>query len=224
MPRLSGRAFGGLCALRSPAEMARLASLAVLIACGAPRAWAEPVVFSVDPKASHVRIHLGRSGLLKFMGHEHHIEAPLTEGRVGIVDGDPTRSSVALRFAAAALHVIPGSEPADDIPKVEERMRGEVLEVARYTEVAFASASVRSGERSGGRLKLIVAGTLTLKGRSFPVEIPLDAEQQGETLLAKGEVELKLRDVGIEPPSVAGVVKVSNRFKLEFEIRARAAP
>ena len=31
---------------------------------------------------------------------------------------------------------------------------------------------------------------------------------------------MNLRDLGIEPPSVAGVVKVANRFRLEFEIHA----
>jgi polyisoprenoid-binding protein YceI len=202
-------------------RLARLVSLALVLSCGCASAWAEPVVFTVDPATSHVRIHLGRSGLLKFMGHEHHIEAPLTGGRVEVADDDPARSSVALRFASATLYVIPGTEPAEDIPEVEKRMRAEVLEVERHPEVVFTSTAVRSGG-DGKLLKLVVAGTLTLKGRSFPVEIPLEAERQGDALQAKGEVELNLRDLGIEPPSVAGVVKVSNRFKLEFDIRARS--
>ena len=215
MPGLAPRILGGLRAA---------AAFALVAVCVPLAARAEPAVFAVDPKASHVRIHLGRSGLFQFMGHEHHIEAPVTQGRVEVTDGDPGRSSVALRFASAALHVIPGSEPADDIPKVEERMRTEVLEVSRYPEIVFASSSVRSSEGTGARLKLTVAGTLTLKGRSFPVEIPLEVESQGESLTARGEVELKLRDLGIEPPSVGGVVNVSNRFKLELEVHARRAP
>ena len=201
--------------------LSRFASLALLLACVPAAARAEHVVFTVDPTASHVRIHLGRSGLLKFMGHEHHIEAPLTEGRVEVADDDPARSSVALRFASATLYVIPGTEPAEDIPEVESRMRGEVLEVERHPQVVFSSTAVKTAG-TGPRLKLVVAGTLTLKGRSFPVEIPLEAARQGDALEAKGEVELNLRDLGIEPPSVAGVVKVSNRFKLEFDIRARS--
>ena len=38
---------------------------------------------------------------------------------------------------------------------------------------------------------------------------------------AHGEVEWTLRDLGIEPPSVAGVVKVANGFRMTFDIRAR---
>jgi hypothetical protein len=67
-----------------------------------------------------------------------------------------------------------------------------------------------------------VAGELTLKGRAFPIEVPLEVERQGATLRARGEVELKLRALGIEPPSVGGVVNVKDRFKLEFEVHASA--
>jgi polyisoprenoid-binding protein YceI len=198
--------------------------LAGLVVSGAfavtGRLGAEPQRLAVDPAKSHVRLELGRAGLMSFMGHEHHIEAPLAEGHVEVVEDDPARSSVRLRFDAARLFVIPGSEPADDIPKVEERMRGpEVLEVAKYPEIVFESASVKSTPQASG-FKLVVTGRLTLKGRSVPVEIPLDARRVEGGIEAKGELSLKLRDLGIEPPSVAGVVKVANGFKLEFEIHA----
>ncbi len=178
--------------------------------------------YVVDPTQSHVRIHLGRAGLLKCMGHEHHIEAPIAEGRVLVVADDPARSSVVLRFESAKLAVIPGSEPAGDIPKVEERMRGpEVLEVSRFPEIAFASTSVRSHSASGSGFRVVVAGVLTLRGRSVSVEVPLDVVRDGAGIEARGKLALQLRDWGLEPPSVAGVVKVANAFTLEFEIRAK---
>ena len=100
-------------------------------------------------------------------------------------------------------------------------MRGpEVLEVAKYPEIVFESASVKSTPQASG-FKLVVTGRLTLKGRAVPVEIPLDARRAADgSIEAKGEVSLNLRDIGIEPPSVAGVVKVKDRFRLEFEIHA----
>jgi polyisoprenoid-binding protein YceI len=198
------------------------AALLVCLALGAAGlVGAQPQRLTVDPVKSHVRLELGRSGLMKFMGHEHQIEAPLAAGHVEVVEDDPARSSVELRFEAARLAIVPGSEPADDIPKVEERMRGpEVLDVAKYPEILFRSSSVRSTPQGEG-FKLVVTGTLTLKGRSVPVEIPLDARRVDGGIEARGETKLELRELGIEPPSVAGVVKVSNGFKLEFEIHAR---
>jgi polyisoprenoid-binding protein YceI len=176
----------------------------------------------IDPAASRVRIHLGRAGLFKFLGHDHEIDAPLAAGRIEIKDGDPARSSVRLRFEARRLAVVPGTEPADDIPKVEQRMRGpEVLDVARYPEIAFQSSSV-AGEAPGkDRYRLRVRGALQVKGRPFPVEIPLEVHRAGDTLEATGEVELRLRELGIAPPSVAGVVNVANDFRVTFEVRAR---
>lgn len=200
-----------------------LAWLLVLAAAGT-RLEAQPETYAVDRAASRLRIHLARAGLMKFLGHEHHIEAPVADGYVEVVGDDPARSSVALRFESARLAVVPGSEPGDDIPKVEERMRGEVLEVTRYPEITFASTSVRSQGKDGARVRLVVAGTLSLRGRTSSVEVPLELEREPTGIVARGELYLKLRDLGIEPPSVAGVVKVANRFRLEFEIRASRAP
>ena len=186
------------------------------------RADAQGEKLVVESARSHLRLELGRTGLMKFLGHEHQIEAPIAEGQLDVVESDPARSSVRLRFESARLHVVPGSEPAADIPQVEERMRGpEVLEVAKYPEIAFVSTSVKSQPEGPSRFKLVVVGTLTLKGRSFPVEVPLELRRVDKDVEAKGELELNLRDVGIEPPSVAGVVKVKDRFRLEFEIYAR---
>ena len=206
--RWAARPTGALCFVLALAVTGRLG--------------AQPQRLAADPAKSHVRLELGRAGLMKFMGHEHQIEAPLAQGHVEVVEDDPARSSVELRFEAARLFVVPGSEPAGDIPKVEERMRGpEVLEVAKYPDIVFRSSSVKSTPQGASAFKLVVAGTLTLKGRSVPVEIPLEARRVDGGIEAKGEVELELRDLGIEPPSVAGVVKVANHFKLAFEISAR---
>jgi polyisoprenoid-binding protein YceI len=203
-------------------RLARSLVLLLAFAAAAGSLEAQKTTYAVDPAASHVRIRLGRAGLMKFLGHDHEIEAPVAEGRVDVVDGDPARSSVVLRFESARLAIVPGTEPVDDVAQVEERMRGpDVLDVARYPEIAFASTSVKSQAKDGSRV--VVAGPLTLRGRSFPVEIPLEVVREASGLTARGQLSLNLRDLGIEPPSVGGVVKVANGFRLELEIRAKAA-
>jgi hypothetical protein len=79
-----------------------------------------------------------------------------------------------------------------------------------------------SGEMTEpGRYRLVVRGALQVKGRSFPVEIPLEVRRTGSEIQARGEVEWRLRDLGVEPPSVAGVVNVANGFRITFELTAR---
>ena len=209
------------------ANVIRLRAVVALLAvtAGAARVEAEAQGYVVDPGRSRVRIHLDRAGLVKFMGHAHEIEAPVADGRVEVVDNDPARSSVSLRFGAARLAVVPGSEAAGDIPTVEERMRGpEVLDVARYPEITFVSKSVRSVEAQGDRFRIVVTGSLTLHGRAVPVDIPLDVTRASDgSMDARGETALKHKDLGIEPPAVAGVVKVADRFRLQLEVHATAA-
>ena len=170
-----------------------------------------------------MRIHLSRSGLLKFLGHDHEIDAPVAEGRVEAAE-DPARSSAYLRFEARRLAVVPGTEPPADVAKVEERMRGsEVLDVERHPEIAFACSGVAVGSSGSGQPRARVRGELTLKGRRVAVEVPVEVRTDGDGIVATGELGLELRMLGIEPPSVAGVVRVANRFSVSFEIRARPA-
>ena len=178
---------------------------------------------AVDPATSRLRIHLTRAGMLGFMGHEHEIEAPLASGRVEIAEAGAAGSSVRLRFESARLSIVPGSEPARDIPAVEARMRGpEVLDVEHYPAITFESTEVVEDAAGPGQpVPLRLRGTLDLKGRKLPVEIPVHVRRDGQGLVATGETALQLRALGIEPPSVGGVVKVANTFRLAFEIRAR---
>jgi len=193
----------------------------VVVATASSRVEAETVAYTVDPAASHVRLHLGRTGLMKFLGHDHEIEAPVAGGRIEVVGDDPARSSVTLRFESIRVAIIPGTEPADDLAKVEERMRGpEVLAVAQYPEIAFASASVERRAGDGSGFRIAVRGTLTLRGREVPVEVPLEIVRETARITARGGLDMSLRDIGVEPPSVAGVVKVADRFRIDFDIRA----
>jgi polyisoprenoid-binding protein YceI len=187
--------------------------LALLLAA----ADASPATWEVQPAASRVRIELRRSGLLKFLGHDHQIDAPLAAGRVFLVPDAPERSRVWLRWSVDALHVVPGTEPAEDIPKVEERMRGgDVLAAARHPQILFASDRV-TGSRAGADWMLRIRGTLSVRGRPHAVEVPVRVRLDGDRLIATGRLELSLTSLGVEPPSVAGVVNVADGFVVTFE-------
>ena len=116
--------------------------------------------------------------------------------------------------------------PDEDILEVEEKMRGlTVLDVEQHPRVRFWSVAivVEEADPTLGFWRLHVRGGLELKGARHTVEVGLEVRVEGDELTASGEVELQLRRIGIEPPSVAGVVKVSNRFRISFEVKARRA-
>lgn len=184
-------------------------------------AGAETLSLPVGPEGSQVRIHLGRAGFLGFLGHEHTIEAPVAEGQIEADSGDLRYSRVRLRFEAARLAVVPGTEPEKDVPEVEKRMRGpDVLDVAAYPAIAFRSTAVAGEAEGGGVYRIRLWGVLELKGAAHEIFLPLEVRQDGGRITASGQVELRLRALGIEPPDVAGVVKVADRFRVSFEIQA----
>jgi len=201
-----------------------VAGVALWLSGGAGAASALPEVFVVDPGVSTVRVHLGRSGLLKFMGHDHEIDAPIARGRVEVDASDPARSRVDMRWDTPLLAIVPGTEPEKDVENVEKRMRSsEVLDVDQYPGIRFWSfeISIEEADPEAGRWRLHVRGGLELKGARHTVEVPLEVVRDGDVVVATGEASLRLRRLGIEPPSVAGVVKVSDDFRVSFEVRAR---
>ena len=193
------------------------------VAAPLPLATQVGTTLTVDPAASRVRVHLGRAGL-RFLGHDHELTVPLASGKLEIDETDPGLSRLALVFDAAQIAVVPGTEPAGDVDGVERRMRGDsVLDVKRFPTIRFQSATVAVEPAGGaGAYRVRVRGTLEIKDQRVPLELPVSVQRDARGLTATGEAWLELRALGIEPPSVAGVVKVANRFRLAFEIRAHA--
>ena len=198
----------------------------------APAATAAGAVLAVDPASSRMHIHLDRAGLAGFLGHAHEIEAPLNDGRVEIVADDPSRSSVRLEFETAPSPSCPGPSRRATCRASRLRMRGpEVLDAEAHPAIAFESAAVTvrdAGARheaatAAAALHLLVRGTLRLRGQPVEVEIPVEVRREAQGFVASGETSLELRALGIEPPAVAGVVKVANRFRLSFELHCTAA-
>jgi len=199
-----------------------------LLALAAPGATTPPaadVTYTVDAARSSVVIHVGRSGLFSFAGHTHTVVAPAVQGRVVAVEGDLSRSAVRLSFETAQLTVLERGEPAGDAPKVQEAMIGpKVLDAARFPAIAFVSTSVSGTRSSAGAYQLTVGGALTLHGVTRPVTLPLVVKVGADGLEASGRMTIRQTDYGIDPVSVAGVVKVKNELSIEYTIVARPRP
>ena len=121
----------------------------------------------------------------------------------------------------ADVRVTSTEGPAEEIPKVQEKMVGPaVLDTARFPEARFRSLQVKGKSLGAARFELEVSGELSLHGVTRPVASRLVVDLQGERLTARGQAVLKQTDFGMTPVSVAGVVKVKNELSLEIEIVA----
>src|SRR5436190_6022549 len=136
----------------------RPAVVFLLVLAARPLA-AAPRTYVLDPAASSVRVHVGKSGAFSFAGHNHEVAAPLVSGEVVADPADLGASRITLGFDAASLKVLAAGEPAGDAPKVEEAMRGpKVLDAARFPTITFKSQHVSGREAGGGTYDLDLAG------------------------------------------------------------------
>jgi polyisoprenoid-binding protein YceI len=200
-------------------------AVAVLALALPVAAAAAEATYAVDEGRSSVVIHVGRAGVFSFAGHTHTVVAPALQGTVVAVEGDLARSAVRLSFETARLAVLERGEPEGDAPKVREVMLGpKVLDAARFPAITFESTSVTGTRPRPGAYQLTVQGSLTLHGVRRPIALPLVVEVGAEGLLkASGRMTVRQTDYGIEPVSVAGVVKVKNELAIEYTIVATPA-
>ena len=192
-----------------------LAAVAPLAAARAQTTATDSVVYVLSP-LSRFDVTTGKAGLLGFAGHEHVIRARAFAGRIVYHPEMPAASRVEIVVQTDSLIVLTPPDTAE-IRKVTAAMRTEVLDVARYPEIRFASRSIRSED---GRMHMI--GALTIKGttRELPLDVSLQVER--DTLRATATFAVKQTDFGIRPyrGGPAGTVRVADR--VSFEIHAVA--
>ena len=174
-------------------------------------------VFSHDSKFE-VTAH--KSGLFSFVGHEHLVRARAFSGRIVFVPSAPERSHLEIVVPTDSLEVLTPPD-TEEIRKVTAAMRSDVLDVARYPEIRFASTAV-ARTADGFR----VTGTLTMVGKSQEVVVDVQASLGADTVHAAGGFEVKQTAFGIKPyhGGPGGVVRVADRVTFHFEaIGLRAA-
>lgn len=177
--------------------------------------------YDVDGGKSKVAIHVGKTGLLSFAGHEHVVNARDFAGEVVLNPDDLGGASLSLSFPTAKLQV---ADEGGDTAKVQEAMVGtDCLDVAKYAEISFKSTKVSGKKKGEGAYSIDLAGDLTLHGATKPLTFPVTVEVKGETLTARGELAFKQTLFGMTPVSAAGgAVKVADELKMTFEVVATA--
>src|SRR5438045_2592422 len=154
-------------------RMSRLA-LAVCVSGLARWSAADVQVWTVVPQSSDVRIQVGKSGLLSVAGHTHEVIAPAVSGTIRFDRQRPEQAQIDLTFDASRLRVTGKGEPAGDVPQVQQTMVSDkVLDVGKYPTIVFRSRQIEVRTRDADRMRLRVAGDLTLHAVTRPVAWPL---------------------------------------------------
>lgn len=151
--------------------------------------------------------------------------------------GMPDSSTVTGRTAAVKGHlVIHGrdviiaavevdvTQLKSDDPKRDDAMKTRGLETDRFPKAVFVLSTpinLLQVPPPGSELTIHAVGNINLHGVVKPFEVDLKASVvPGEAIIEViGAQTVNLRDFGIEPPDVAGLLTVKDQGALEFKLR-----
>ncbi|HEY1302399.1 MAG TPA: YceI family protein [Vicinamibacterales bacterium] len=177
----------------------------------------------VDPAQTTITLHVGRSGVLSFAGHDHEVVVPAVQGQVMLDRTQVSRSSVSATFDAAAMKVTGKGEPPDDVPEVQRVMLSDrVLDAQHYPTITFQSRQVSVAKQSADQMTLRITGDLTLHGVTRPLDVPVSLQLTADGLRASGKTTVQQSQFGIRPVTAgAGTVRVKDEVDVTFSIAAK---
>lgn len=199
---------------------ARAGWLAALLGGGWTASQAQTANTYLLSPHSRFEVRTGKSGLFSLVGHSHLIRANAVTGHVVYDAAEPARSTVEILVLADSLEVLTPPD-TEEIRKVTQAMRADVLDVARHPEIRFVSRAVEAIPEG-----LRVLGELTLVGTTREVVVDVRLRAGPDTLRAAGEFNVKQTDFGIRPyrGGPGGLVRVADRVTFRFDALALRAP
>jgi polyisoprenoid-binding protein YceI len=179
------------------------------------------VRYRLDPDQSNFIVDANSSGVLWFLGHNHHIAARQFTGEAQATPG--TLAPASLRMTIKTESMAETGEHFTDQQKkiITGSMQKEVLETAKYPEAVFKSSNVTAKKMGENLYEAMIEGDLTLHGVTRRITIPAKITVEGDNLRASGKFEFDRDDFNIKTHSIKwGTIRVDDDMKLSFNIVA----
>ncbi len=188
--------------------------------------------YAVDPASSVIYVVTHKAGLLSFLGHEHAILPTMWEGTLCLADSSLGGSRGALLIQTASLVIdsdsaralagLGGGPDEDTIGELQRKfLDADHLAADTYPEVRVEVLETQAGGEALGARTVQTRATVILHGVTRVMDLPvtLDPLHEGG-FRVRGALTLRQSDFGIQPESIAGVVKVSDPVDLHFLLMA----
>jgi polyisoprenoid-binding protein YceI len=179
-------------------------------------------LYLVDPGRSRFTVHAVATGLLSAFAHSPTFSVGDLSGSVRFDPDAPGTIAAELTVNADSLRLEDQVRHADRA-EIEDRMRSEVLETARFPEVTFRTEQAAADPAGPGRYRVALGGRLSLHGVTFPclVEGVLTVDGDGGLRL-RGDCPLRMSDFRIRPvTAVGGTIRLKDEVRISFDIAAR---
>jgi polyisoprenoid-binding protein YceI len=179
--------------------------LGVLLAATAstrPQASSSDMVLGVDPAQSKIHWTLGATM------HTVHGTFVLKRGTLRF---DPSTGKASGEIVADAASGESGNDSRD------KKMHKEVLESARFTEVAFRPDRVDGKVQSQGPSTVQLHGTFLIHGGEHELTVPVQADLNGDHWKGTAKFSVPYASWGLKNPS-SFLLKVDSAVEIEVEM------
>jgi polyisoprenoid-binding protein YceI len=179
------------------------------------------VRYRLIPEQSKFTVQAFAEGLFSAFGHDPMLAIKDFTGEAQFVPGSFESASLKITIKADSI-VLSNEVSEKDRLEIEQTMREQVLEIAKYPEIVFVSSKISVTRLSEGRYRARIIGDLTFHGVTQKnLWITAEVTVSEESLRTQGDFTLKQTDFGIKPFSVVGgTIKLKNELRFSFDIVA----
>jgi polyisoprenoid-binding protein YceI len=177
------------------------------------------------PPEGRIVVNVFKAGVFSAFAHDHHFAVGEWSARAEVPEVNPAGASVEVVIAAGSLHDLQASLSEADRRKVDAQAAGkDVLDAAAFPDIEFRSGRIElaPGAGPGGPVKGTAHGTLTVRGRPVPIDLPFEAERTPDGWSVRGVARVAQSALGIKPFSgFGGTVKVKDELTIDFVLTLR---
>ena len=182
---------------------------------------AAAVRYVIDTRASQFTVQAFANGLISAVAHSPKIAIRDWTGEVQM--GSETLLDMVLkaRVKAASLEVLDELRDSDR-RELHRVMNQDVLETAKFPEVAFDSLDIQAERARADLYKLKVRGRVNLHGVTNEHSFTAQVSTAEDSARAYGEFFVRQTDYDIRIASIAGgTLKLQDDLKFSFYVLAR---
>ena len=187
-------------------------------------------VYQIVPEDSLLTLLVFRGGALARAGHNHVIASHTLTGSAW-VPADPERASFEIHVPVADLTIdepklraLEGQEFSAEVPdSAREGTKKNMLSEPLLDGAHFPEVVLRSGNMERGAEGMLAQVSVSLRGQTRTIAVPVRYEISGNEVRAQGQLALKQTDLGLTPFSLlGGALRVEDEMTVKFSLVARA--
>jgi polyisoprenoid-binding protein YceI len=185
----------------------------------------------VVSEESLLTLLLFRGGALAKAGHNHVIASHGMTGTAWVPATDPERASFEIHVPVndftidePKLRALEGQEFSAEVPdSAREGTKKNMLSEPMLDGVRFPEVVLTSGRMERGSEGMLAQVTVSIRGQTRAVTVPVRYEIAENEVRAQGQFALKQTDLGLTPFSLlGGALRVEDEMSVKFSVVARA--